>query len=226
MALDPRPSAFRLWLLWIAAAAVGGGFMATFVVVDFEPMLSPFGYVGNGFLPAFAVVGAMFQGVLLFFVAPRKRPALWWLPATVVAIAIYPWLAMSWRGAEPAVIGWLTGTFGFLNPLSTGTAIDDAATVTYAIALGLAQGVILAVMTRRGFSIAMWLAGNIVGWFAMYQAAQTLLPVVASLPAMAASNAIMTALYAAPAGLALVAIFRRGPAQNPARRLGASLTAH
>ncbi|HET9782379.1 MAG TPA: hypothetical protein VFR33_11445, partial [Candidatus Dormibacteraeota bacterium] len=203
MSIDPRRSGPALWALWVVAAALGGALatvvslsgLAT-VVNGSDSPAAVFAYFG-----AVAAIAAVFQSILLAFVAPGKRAVLLWLVATAIGASLFFTLLQnlvfritltSWFGSLPAGMAPALISIG-----------NDAA---YSLGLGLAQGLALVFITGRKWALAVWVAVSLI-----VQAYSSYLPPLYIGPSRAgtsyiASNAINLAVGAAFTGVALVLI--------------------
>lgn len=218
MSLDPRRSAGALWLAWVVAGTLGGGVATLFALTwmgswlnDGADQLAVLAYQMT-----FVAVAALFQYVVLQFVSAGRRAAVLWLPATVLAINLYSWLNELWMRNANDVAAWLSATFTSLDPDSTTNLIFGVSDVTYAVAFGAVQGIVLVLMVGRKAAVALWLGGNLLGLVAQLYIPRviTLSPGAAG-QAFIASSAVDTGAYAVGTGLALVLILRLGRRDRP-----------
>jgi hypothetical protein len=88
--------------------------------------------------------------------------------------------------------------------------------VTYPLALGLVQGILLVLATRRKAALAWWLAGNVAGLIASFYV-PSLVSRAPEVPGqvLILSSALEGASYAIATGLALVLILRARSAAAP-----------
>ena len=220
--LDPRRSGGALWLAWVLAGALGGGLATLLVVEGMNDWLYGGGQLtGLASGMVLAAVAALFQYLVLRFVAAGRRAAVLWLPATVVAYGVYVWLNTIWFGEGPNLATWLSANFRSLDPATTMDVIFTTVQVEYAVAFGICQGIVLALMTRRVASLAIWVGGNLVGLLVSIYLPTTFVSIPAEGGAfLVASSAIQTGKYAFGTGLALAVILRVRP--RAAARAGSS----
>lgn len=196
-----------IWLAWIAAGAAGGAFATLVNFARLDAGLNDADQVsGLVYDMIFAATAAIFQYLLLRFVAAGRRAAAWWVPASVLANVVYLRLEVLWFSAGPNFASWLSATFPSLSSESTFNVILDGSVIDYALAYGAFQGLVLMLLTGRRASVAIWVGGNLLGLLTS-RYAPSLVPQGPG-PALMASTAIFTGAYAAGTGLALVVILR------------------
>jgi hypothetical protein len=206
MSIDPRRSGPALWAVWVAASALGGG-LATLLplagVADLVNRSSAYVFM-LAYFGAFAAMAALFQSLVLIFVAPGRRAALLWLPATFVGAGLlYSQLHELLFTISNSTASFYPG--GTISPI-----LEAAYGATYALAIGLAQGLVLTLMTARKAAFAIWVVVNLLAVPASHYFA--FLNVTASGLRMTfiVSNAIFYGAYAGVTGVALVLILRLG----------------
>jgi hypothetical protein len=86
-------------------------------------------------------------------------------------------------------------------------AVND---VSYPLPLGVAQGVVLALVTRRKSALAIWIVANVLAWFPSDYVAHLDVGLSARGAALVVSSAYAAGAYAAATGLALIVILRPG----------------
>ena len=221
MALDPRRSLTALGIAWVAAGALGGG-VGTLVAMNPTASLLIPQLPGTfaAFPWMFAAAAAVFQTVLLLAFR-TGRWSLLWLPATIVGILGYAWFGGLWLKAEGTVSTWLVSSFG-MNAFQIVDVVDAPRTAAFGVGLGVAEGLVLLLMTRRKVAFAIWVVANLVGWFAMYQVAGPLNQAGDLALTGTIANTIMYAVYSVPTALALSAIFRPLPRATTIRPLPAA----
>lgn len=212
VSIDPRRSGAALWVFWSAGGAFGGGLATLFVPVWLGTMVSgsgnptalPYDLRFLAYFGTFAAIVALFQSFLLILIAPRKRAALLWLPATVIGASLF------YRLLQDLVFNVsLTGLFAFLPPGTASAIIGGAFEATYALALGLAQGLVLVLVTARKAALAAWIAGNLIALpISNYLYANTYVAPAGSGASFIASSAISHGAAAAVTGLVLLFILR------------------
>lgn len=211
MWLDPRRSAGALWLVWVAAGAAGGGLATLLALAWMGSWLNgnPDELASLAYGIVFTTVAASFQYAVLRFAGGRIWVTALWLPATAVAYVLYLRLDEAWMMNAGSVASWLSTTIPSLDPESTVNAIMDANVVTYALAYGVAQGLVLALMTGRKPAFAIWIGGTLLGLLASTYIPR-LIPLTPNPPGLVlmASSAVFTGSYALGTGLALIVILR------------------
>jgi len=199
------------WIAWVVAGGLGGGLATLVALAGMGSWLNDNAdqFAVLGYEMAFAAIASLFQYLVLQFVAAGRRAAVLWLPATVLAINVYMWLNELWMTRANDIAAWLSGTFHSLDPESTTNLIFSVSDATYAVAFGAVQGLVLVVMFGRKVSVALWLAGNLLGLVAELFIPR-LIPFAPTAPGQAfiASSAIGMGAYALGTGLALLLILR------------------
>jgi hypothetical protein len=207
MSIDPRRSGAALWAVWVAASALGGG-LATLLplagVADLVNGSSAYNFV-LAYFAAFAAIASLFQSLVLVFVAPGHRAALLWLPATLFGASVL----FSTLNHLLLTISTSTGSFfyasGTMSPI-----LGAAYEATYPLTIGLAQGLVLTLMTRRKAALAVWLVGNLLALPATHYFAYLKVGGEARAMTFIVSNAIFYGAYAVVTGVALLLILRLG----------------
>jgi hypothetical protein len=207
MSIDPRRSGAALWAVWVAASALGGG-LATLLplagVADLVNGSSAYDFI-LAYFAAFAAIASLFQALVLIFVAPGRRAALLWLPATLLGAS----LLFSLLNHLLLTVSTSTGSFfyasGTMSPI-----LGAAYEATYALAIGLAQGLVLTLLTRRKAALAVWLVGNLLALPATHYFANLNVGGEARAMTFIGSNAIFYGTYAAVTGVALLLILSLG----------------
>jgi hypothetical protein len=207
MSIDPRRSGAALWAVWVAASALGGG-LATLLplagVADFVNGSSAYDFI-LAYFAALAAIASLFQSLVLIFVAPGRRAALLWLPATLLGAS----LLFSLLNHLLLTISTSTGSFfyasGTMSPI-LGAAYEAA----YPLTFGLAQGLVLTLLTRRKAALAVWLVGNLLALPATHYFAHLTVGGEARGTTFIVSNAIFYGAYAVVTGVALLLIVRLG----------------
>lgn len=222
MWLDPRRSAGALWLAWVAAGALGGALATLLAIAWMGSWLNgnPDELTVLAYGAVFTTVAAGLQYAVLRFAGGRNLAVVLWLPATAVAYVAYLRFDEAWMVNGGSVASWLSGTVPSLDPVSTINAIMDANVVTYALAYGVLQGLVLVLMTGRKRALTIWIGGTLLGLVASLYIPR-LIPLTANTPGvmLMASSASFTGSYAMGTGLALIAILRmrrRATAPPPA----------
>ena len=196
MSVDPRRSAVALWLAWVLAGALGQGLvsliqaggMGAWLANADELSLLAYGMT-------LVAIATMFQYVVLLRVATRRWLTLLWLPTTIAGYQLYLQLERLWFTVLP-------GISGSFDP----TAIPD---ITYPLALGVTQGILLMLMIRRWTAMVLWVAGNLVGLIAAdYLGGFVSIDPHAPGVGLVASSMIWAGAYAAATGIALGVILR------------------
>lgn len=216
MSIDPRRSGAALWTLWVAAGALGGG-LATLLafawlgaIVDRPGEATPLPYDLRvlAYVGTIAAIAALFQSLLLTFIAPGKRAALLWILATFVGASL---LSRVLRDLVFDVT--LTDS---CRSIPAGLASAPLAFEgTYAFGLGLAQGLVLVLVTRRKSALAVWIAGSLIALpLANYVGPHTYFLLPGAGATLIVSSAISAGARAAVTGLALLVILRLGH-RNP-----------
>lgn len=158
MSLNPRRSGAALWVLWVAASALGGALAsllplsgAVGLVLESSSYFAVLAYFG-----AFAAIGASCQSVVLVFVARGGKAALLWVPATLLGASLV-------YGVLNELVFDLGNAAGSLRLLAGGSmpAIFAAAFAMHALAVGLAQGLVLTLITTRKAALPIWIAGSL-----------------------------------------------------------------
>ena len=211
MSLDPRRSAGGLWLAWVAAGALGGALATLLSLAWLGSWLNgnPDELTSLAYGILFTTVAAAFQYAVLRFAGGRNWAAALWLPATAVAYVVYLRLDEAWMMNAGSVASWVSSKVPSLDLVSTINAIMDANVVTYALAYGAVQGLVLALMTGRKPAFAIWIGGALLGLIASLYI-PGLIPLTANTPGvmLMASSASFTGSYAMGTGLALIVILR------------------
>jgi hypothetical protein len=207
MSIDPRRSGAALWAVWVAASALGGA-LATLLplagVADLVNGSSAYDFI-LAYFAAFAAIASLLQSLVLVFAARRRGAALLWLPATLLGAS----LLFSLLNHLLLTISTSTGSFFY--PSGTMSPILGAAyEATYALAIGLAQGLVLTLMTRRKAALAVWLVGNLLALPATHYFAHLNVGGEARGTTFIVSNAIFYGAYAVVTGVALLLILRLG----------------
>ena len=210
MSIDPRHTGATLWALWVVAGALGGGLATLLAVGWLGAMVSgsddpTYDLKLRAYMGTSAAIAALFQSLVLTFVAPGKRAVLLWLLATVIGAGVLSRLLEDFV-FNVSLSSWFTSL-----PADTASAIRGRAYATYALALGLAQGLALALITARKMATVIWVAGSLMA----LAVSNDVVPHVCVGPCGAGTSLIAsTALYngvaAAVTGLALVLILRLG----------------
>jgi hypothetical protein len=155
------------------------------------------------YFATFAAIAALFQSLVLMFIAPRKRAALLWLLATVIGASLVHRLLK-----ELVFNVSFAGALTFV-PAGMATAIlGGAYEATYALALGLAQGLVLAWMTARKAAPVIWVAGNLLPLPVSNFFAHLYVGPFGRGTTFIESNAISYGAHAAVTGVALLLILR------------------
>lgn len=215
MSIDPRRSGAALWVLWVAASALGGA-LATLLplagIGDLVNASSSYSAV-LAYFAAFAAIAALFQCFVLVIVAPRRGAALLWLPATLVGAGLL------YNLFNQLLFTVTNSTGSFFYPGGTLSPILQAAyEANYAVAIGLAQGLVLTLIAHRKAALAIWLVGNLLALPASHYFAHLNVGGGARGTTFIVSNAIFYGAYAAVTGMALLFILRlgrRGAATGP-----------
>jgi hypothetical protein len=190
MSIDPRRSRAALWVAWLVAGGLGGGAATLLPLALVNP---PDSFWVPVYFAAFSAIAALFQFLVLKFVAPKTRAVLLWLPATVVGVAVlYPLLDQL-----VFAVSNLTGMFMF--------AYDG----TWLLSLGLAQGLVLTVMTGRKTALAIWVGGILLALPVSDYFAHLYVPLTGGV-ALVVSNAMSHGAEAALTGVALILILDLG----------------
>lgn len=204
MSIDPRRSGLTLWVLWVVAAALGAGLATVLALVWLAALvngseLSYLSYIGE-----LAAIAALFQSLLLVYVAPRKKAAALWLPATVIGMCLVA--PLIWD-----VINVIPPSLSMSFPPATYAALHAGTYMeSFGVALGLSQGLVLLFVTARKAAPVIWIAANLIA-----------LPVMGLFgglyggppggdPSLIALSSSSNAVGAAVTGLALVLILRLG----------------
>ncbi len=153
MAIDPRRSGPALWTLWVVAGAFGlvvapliaRAWLGAMVTGSDDPTYYLRLHLYWG---AWEAVAAFFQAVLLSFTVLGKRAGLLWLLATFIGAGLLSWPLETLLStvSSPA-------SFGSLPPRMVAELLFP---VPFALALGLAQGLALAWLTRRKLAVLIW----------------------------------------------------------------------
>lgn len=99
----------------------------------------------------FAAAASVFQSALLAFIVPRKRAAVLWLLATAIGASfVYHLLQQLVFNAS------LSAGFSSLPADTKAAILGGAFAATYSLAVGLVQGLVLAVITGRKVAAAVW----------------------------------------------------------------------
>lgn len=210
MPIDSRRAAAALWTAWVVAGALGGALETLLIIAGRSGTPdNPDQLTGLAYDITVGAAGAIFQYLLLRFVTAGGRAVALWVPASVVAMAVYLQLQVFWFAAVNNFTSWLSATLPSLASATTFNAVVDGNVVTYALAFGAFQGVVLMLMTGRKPSVAIWMAGNLAALPVSIYVAR-LMPVDISPPPViqVALNSIFTGAYALATGLALVVILR------------------
>lgn len=225
MSIDPRRSGLALWALWVVAGALGGalatalavGGLAAIVVGGTEPGALPYELRVLAYFGASAALGAVFQSCLLAFIAPGKWASILWLLASFIGGSLLFHLLQ-----DIVFDVSLTGSFAAIPPGSREALLTGGYGVTFPLALGLVQGLVLVFVTARKWALPIWILGQLLPipldsfahTGARFYAVSELSAVIGA--NLVASNAMSEAVGAAVTGVALVVIFRlhrrdRGP---------------
>lgn len=206
MSIDPRRSGAALWVLWVAAGALGGGLAVLLAFAGLTAMVNgPDEFRVLAYFGTLAAIVALFQSLLLTFIAPRKKAALLWLPATVVGATVVYTLFQNLVFRVS-----LTGSFALLPGGTASVILWGAYATTYTLALGLVQGLVLAVITARKMAWAVWVGGNLIAVPVSMNFMHVYVGPLASGPYLVVSSAISHGAGAAVTGLALLVILRLG----------------
>lgn len=214
MWIDPRRSGVALWVLWCAGGALGGG-LATLLAIAWlsgivrgstDPGALPYDLRVLAYFGTFAAIAALFQSLLLGFTVPRKRAALLWLLATLIGASLF------YRLFRDLVFNVsLTGLFAILPAGSASAVFGGFFYATYALGVGLAQGLVLVLITGRKSALAVWIAANLIALPVLdYVYAHTYVAPAGSGARFIALSAASTGARAAVTGLALLFILRFG----------------
>lgn len=173
------------WLGWVAAGALGGATATVLGLLGVPSSPNDQGELATlAHFLTYAAVVSTFQFVVLGLVGHRSRAALLWVPAALVGT--YLWLDVVWFPWFPA---------------------DE---FIYPLALGAAQGAVLALMTRRWVSLPLWLVANVVAWPVTGYVGHLYVGPLTREASLVASVTLTNATGAAVTGLALVLILRLG----------------
>ena len=190
------------WLGWVFAGALGGGLAAQLSIywmvafVHGPTELTTLAYLGA----SSAVVSALFQVPVLLVVAPRRGMALLWLPATLVAGTLFAQLL-------DQLVSGTGATWVVLLP-GTASALLFAFDVTYGLAIGVGQGLILLLATGRKRASLIWIVANLVAVPAHAYFAHAYLGSIGSHAYFVESSAISHGAYGAVTGVALILVLR------------------
>jgi hypothetical protein len=203
-----------VWGAWILAGAVGSVLPYLGTTFGWRPV-NAVGDVWIGIVVGSAIVTFPQYFVLRLLIGHPSVASAMWIPVSVVAwLAAYLAIGVSAERTTNALL-----SVGAIKALTPGifpflTVITGVESITYAAALGLAQGVLLARIFVARSAARLWFAGNLVAAVVVWiiieirsnglsnQTNQTAVDLL--LP-----TAIFGALYAAVTGIALVAMSRR-----------------
>src|SRR5690348_8417736 len=207
MSIDPRRSGPALWLLWVVAGALGGALATVLALAGLAAMVnaSDSPAAAPAYFGALAATSAVFQAVLLAYVAPGKKAVLLWLLATAIGAGLFFELLpnLVFRGS-------LTGLFASLPAGTASFLLSGAFDAAYPVGLGVAQGLALVFITGRKWAPLVWVAGSLIVLATSSYLAPVYVGPFGVGTSYIASNAINRAIGAAVMGLALVLIFRLG----------------
>jgi hypothetical protein len=207
MSIDTRRSGVALWAVWVAASALGGGLATLLPLAGVAALVNgsrAYDFI-LAYFAAFAAIASLFQSLVLFFAAHRRGVALLWLPATLLGASLL------FSQLNRLLLTISTSTGSFFYPSGTISPILEAAyEATYPLAIGLTQGLVLTLMTRRTAALAVWLVGNLLALPAAHYFAHLNVGGEARGTNFIVSNAIFYGVYAVVTGVALLLILRLG----------------
>ena len=211
--IDPRRSGAALWVLWVAAGALGGALATLFVLSPFGGMVS--GYGNPAPLPynlqflayagVWAAIGVLFQALLLAYVLSVKKAAFLWLLATLIGASLVSDLL------HQLVYAFTYSSLFTSLPMSTEASLFPMAMdVINPLTLGLPQGLALMLLTGRKAAPAIWIVGALLVLPLSSPFAHLFVPPVGTQPNLIVLFAASNAEGAAVTGLALLLVLRLG----------------